>query len=569
MALYNVKLPDGSTLKLEGPDGASDQEVIARAQTLVRQERPNESYARPVMERTGIANRRPGYLGATAQSFTNGATAGWGDKIAAALDAVDPFHKLTAPDAKSVWDGSSLSDAYSANLAHEQDVTKAGQEDHPILSALGSVGGALASPLARLIRGGGVASSLANSALYGGSYGAGQAKSGDELNGLVSGAAEGVAGDLLGRGVVGGLSHVLAPVGNQAVQRLRAAGVPLTFGQIVGGPVKAAEDKLTSVPGVGDLIQRGRRRSIEGFNRAAINEALSPIAAKLPGNIDVGRSAAEFGQQAASDAYDTALNSMSFTPDSQFVADLTAARNSAVQLPDHARQFFDTVLKRDVDPFTGAAMDGRQLQSIKRGLDKRIASLSGPTASPADQLAIEPLEQVRDALMGNAFRANPDKVEAYRNADAAFSRMQRINDATARMKSDKAFSPLSFSGAVSRRGYGTSTAKVARGDAAMQDLSDAASEVLPSSIPDSGTAGRVMMAAAIGGPAAMIAPKALLADAAASIPYIPGIDRLIETLIAGERPAAVKAAGSALRKKAPLAGRLAGSSLLYGLGEPQ
>jgi hypothetical protein len=144
-------------------------------------------------------------------------------------------------------------------------------------------------------------------------------------------------------------------------------------------------------------------------------------------------------------------------------------------------------------------------------LDKRLASFQKQSASPADELTLEPLQQVHDAIMAAAERQNPKLFADYENANAAFARVQRINDATAKMRSDKEFTPNAFAQAVAKRGYGTTTARVAAGDANMQKLADAMMKVLPSSVPDSGTP---LRSAVIGGSALGVAGKAGLLGAA-------------------------------------------------------
>lgn len=568
MPEYTVKLPDGGTLKLNGPEGASDQEIIAQAQRLIAQERPGKAYATPQIDRQKIPGGVPDRSGviagvdAAVRGAANGYTGGLADRFAAAANTVLPLDE----GSQSGWQNG-FGEAYRANLAQQQATTNADNTASPAMSSIGNIGGALASPLSRLIPAGAAGSGLAgrlmtngaNDALYGALYSGAQADYGKEDDALTGGAATGAAGGLAGNLLAGATGRVLAPATSAAVRKLRGAGVPMTFGQIMGGPVKSAEDRMTSIPGLGDLINRGRRNSLEGFNRAAVNEALSPIGEALPAGVKVGREAARYGQEATSKAYDQALSSMSIVPDPTFRGDLSKVQASSASLPDAQRQYFDTVMERDVRPFMqGQTIDGKGVQSLKRGLDKRLSTLGKQSASPADELAAEPLEEMRAAIMNTAERQNPQQFSDYMDADGAYARMQRINDAASRMRSDKEFTPNGFAGAVARKGYGTTTAKVARGDALMQELADAASEVLPSQYPDSGSAGRIGLAALLGGGAAgaAFAPKTALAGAALSLPYIPGIDRAVEMAIAGQRPASVRAVGGALRRKARVAGAI-------------
>jgi hypothetical protein len=125
---------------------------------------------------------------------------------------------------------------------------------------------------------------------------------------------------------------------------------------------------------------------------------------------------------------------------------------------------------------------------IKRGLNEKISQFKGD-ANGAD-LAGD-LEDLRDSFMQFAERADPKNAAAYRAADAANAKLKRVETAAAGTK-DGVFSPQQFRSAVGRRGYGTTTANLAAGTAPMQDLATDASTVLPSTVPDSGTGGRLL-----------------------------------------------------------------------------
>ena len=121
------------------------------------------------------------------------------------------------------------------------------------------------------------------------------------------GAAAGTAAKLVGSGV----SRVLSPKPSEAVQQLMEAGVKLTPGQRLGGVAKRIEDAATSIPGVGDAIRMGQRDAIKSFNRAAIDEALSPVGVKLPSNIESGREAVNFAKTTLGKGYDDVLSNTS------------------------------------------------------------------------------------------------------------------------------------------------------------------------------------------------------------------------------------------------------------------
>ena len=77
----------------------------------------------------------------------------------------------------------------------------------------------------------------------------------------------------------------------------------------------------------------------------------------------------------------------------------------------------------------------------------------------------------------------------------------------------------------------------AQGKALMQDLSDPAKSVMPSGVPNSGTADRFNIAN----------PQAWLGAAGAAL-YQPGVQKLAQATLTGARPASVRAMVEALRK---------------------
>ena len=92
----------------------------------------------------------------------------------------------------------------------------------------------------------------------------------------------------------------------------------------------------------------------------------------------------------------------------------------------------------------------------------------------------------------------------------------------------------------------------------MQDLTDAGVQVLPSKIPDSGTAGRSALVSALlgaGGAGSYQAYPTVTALGAgiagtAALPYLPGARNALTTLV-GKRPESAKKLADAIRELAP------------------
>jgi hypothetical protein len=113
------------------------------------------------------------------------------------------------------------------------------------------------------------------------------------------------------------------------------------------------------------------------------------------------------------------------------------------------------------------------------------------TTSPdADQQQLgEALDMARTALRDAAGRANPAEAERLSNINQGWASLVQVERAALTGKNG-VFSPNSYSNAVRATNNTTRRRGYARGEALNQDLADAASEVLPSDIADSGTGSR-------------------------------------------------------------------------------
>lgn len=337
---------------------------------------------------------------------------------------------------------------------------------------------------------------VATDAAVGGLTGLGSSDSLADIPGNVaSNAGLAALGGVLGRGAVKTVAGVASPIAAPAIKRLNDAGVVMTPGQILGAGgglfgrmVKGVEDRLAGFPVIGDAINGTRRAGVEDFNRAAINDAIAPIGGSAQG---VGHEGIAAARQQVSDAYTDALGKMKAIPDPQGLGEIQAVGQRVGGMADDQQRAFEDIMANDVRPYVkgaGGQIEGQDLQAIKQGLDREIAR-RGPTASPQDQALADRLREVRASFMSMAARTDPAGAEAFAKADAAHALLSRVEGAAAKSK-DGVFSPNQFRQAVTKRGYGTTTRNVADGTAPMQQLATDASTVLPSTVPDSGTAGR-------------------------------------------------------------------------------
>ncbi len=432
-------------------------------------------------------------------------------------------------------------------------------------NAIGRLGGASIGRFApQLLQGGArgqFGRNLATDATYGATYGG--VTEGDPLTGAALGGVGSAGGQALGRvagAAVGGVN--LSP----AAQALRDRGVRLTGGRMLGDMASAVEDKAMSIPVVGDMIRRRSGEAFGDFNRAAFEEAGQPIGYK-PSMI--GEVGIEQFQNAVSDAYDNATAGVNAPLDGQFVTDMAGAIQRAQNLPPDLRRGLGEILDARVNPINDAgALTGKAYQQAMRALK---ASRSKPPAKfeGFEQEYRDVVSGVMDALTAQAQRGGGQPaIEGLAAANAANRNLKILEDASldrakigTQTGEAEVFLPSQLIAAArkSEKRYGPSSLK---------QLGKDGQAVLPSTVPNSGTADRAIQfalgAGALGGGAA--------SDAALGTnivnPYTLGAAGLLAAggtragqnltgAILNARPASARALGQAIRKRKGLFGSAA------------
>ena len=142
------------------------------------------------------------------------------------------------------------------------------------------------------------------------------------------------------------------------------------------------------------------------------------------------------------------------------------------------------------------------------------------------------LRELQQSLRETLQRANPQVSQELSRINQAYAMLTRLQRAAGGAgATEGVFTPAQLSSAVRAGDRSARHGAFARGDALMQDLSDAAKGVMPGTVPDSGTAGRLFL----GGLSAWVSPQAAAGLGAASIPYLPGLNRL-SAMALGRRP---------------------------------
>lgn len=399
---------------------------------------------------------------------------------------------------------------------------------------------------------------LAGDTAYGAMQGFNTAQDGQGARGALTGAATAGGFNMLGTGAGKLIGGAIGGIRNEGARRLTDAGFPLTLGQMAaqggmaGRAIKSTEDKLMSLPLVGDLIGARRTEGMEKFVEKTIDDALAPIGG---GKFGAGTEAVQAAHQRISEAYTAALQPMRLQSDSGLANSFASIQRQAAMLPKPMQEVFDDVIQH-ANSFFGpkGELTGEGLQAIKQTLDSEASKLTGvPGSNGASRL----LKETREALFEMAKRQDPDRFALYRKADDAFSRMMPVNNAAANaVNNSGVFSPAQFGTALKATDQSVRKTATAAGTRPQQDLQQIAQDILPSKTPDSGSYGRMALntaALGAGGAATYMDANYAIPMAALALPATKMGRAMIQNTLV-RRPDSFRAAGDALRRNAHLGG---------------
>jgi len=426
------------------------------------------------------------------------------------------------------------------------------QKERPISTAVGEGATLALTPMVRPFAGAGAASQIGNAAISNAipsllSYGTAKDKVTDALvaGGLGAGATAAVRG----------ASRVISPEVSPQLKTLLEAGVTPTPGQVMGGTAKRIEDKMTSAPLLGDAIVKSQTRAVEEFNKAAINRGLSKIGEKVD---EVGREGVEQAAIKISDAYENLLPKLSVKVDQPFAADLQKIHGMAQNLPEPQAKQFNTIVGQNLaNRFSpNGGMAGETLKEAESTLGYYVRQYKG-AGDPDQRMLGDALQEVQKSLRDLVTRSNPQHAKELKDINTAFANQVRVERAAGLNKSDGIFSPANLASAVKAEDRSARKNQFAKGNALMQDLSDAGVSVLGRSIPDSGTAGRVGVMAALANPSSMAGTAA--GALGGSLLYTEPAQKVIAAILA-KRPELAIQLGQQVNNAAPRLGMATGAA---------
>jgi len=354
--------------------------------------------------------------------------------------------------------------------------------------------------------------------------------------------------------IAGAVGRVISPKAstNPQLAMLRDAGVTPTVGQALGGAANKAEEKLTSVPIVGDMIARARGKSIDSFNNAAINRATAPIGVRVNGS---GQQAVREAGDALSNAYDDVLGSIKGVSfDNQFSSDLGQLKQMTSGLVPDMQRKFDKLLQDKVmsrmSPSGGLAPE--TYKAIDSELKQEAARWSKSAMASESELG-DAISQLHSLLNQQMRRSNPDVADKLAKIDQGWANLVRIEGAAkAGKNAEGVFTPGQLNQAISAADQSTRKRAVARGTALMQDLGNAGQSVIGNKVPNSFTTDRALLSlGSLGGYAISPAiPGALLAGGAL---YTQPAQNALVRMVAN-RPDFAPALAQGIRRAAPMLG---------------
>jgi hypothetical protein len=376
----------------------------------------------------------------------------------------------------------------------------------------------------------------------------------------------GTAGGALVHGAVTGASRVISPNAstNPQLQLLRNEGVRPTVGQSLGGWANRVEEKLQSVPIIGDAIQSARQSAGNDLSVAAINRSLAQVGQQLPAGV-TGNEAVLFARRALGDSYDNLLPHMAVRQDPQFAQGVGTLRNMVQQgaISTGARNQFERFLANEVNPlFQGqqASMTGETLKRLQSKITEQINRTAASTNAD-ERLLSQAYRELGDQLNQLSVRSNPalaNELQAVNTGWANFKRVQKAASSVA--AEDGQFNPAQLHNAVKAADRSKDKARFAEGNALMQDLSAAGKNLLANKVPNSGTVDRLLLGGGALGTGLFnpLIPAGLVTGAAA---YTQPAQAVLRGLVAS-RPGLAQPVANAVRQTSPYLAPVGGNGLL-------
>lgn len=357
---------------------------------------------------------------------------------------------------------------------------------------------------------------------------------------------------------IGMLGKVIAPALAKGVDALNASGIRTTLGQTLGGVAKSTEDRLAGFPVIGDLIKNQRLTGITDFQRAVYTKALEPLgpeAAAYAKKLPVGNEGIAKVGDYLSNSYEAALDrSVPNVVSPEFATNLA---NLRYLLPgDALRQKFSDIIQSTIQSKITPAgtLTPSVAKDIESSLGKYAQAYKG--GSGDDYLFSSALKEAQAEVRALVAKNNPEIAPIIQATNDGWSTLVQMENAAraAGARKDGLFTPNQFLAAVQKGDNSVRKRAFSRGEIKNQEFAQDAAKVLPNEVPDSGTAGRNVMAAGLAGLFhEAITPGMMATGAVATLPYLPVVGAPLSMLMTA-RPQAMTTLGDLVKRAAPYLG---------------
>lgn len=381
-------------------------------------------------------------------------------------------------------------------LVSDDTVNQMKERDKPIeqsgLGRAGMVSSQVASFLPTSMIPG--ANTYTGSALIGAGVGAMQPTAENEsrlANSLI-----GAGGGVVGRALAGTPSKLLNPKVSPQQELLMKEGVPLTPGMAGGNAANIAEQKLMSLPFIGNAIRQGRERSQAAFNKAALNRALAPIGKQVD---DTGSAGIAQVRTALNNAYDDLLPDYGVTVDNASAAALKNL-DELVQgglSPTQSNRFNQIMQNSVFGKMTPQGnMSGRSYKDILSNLG-RLGREYGKSADPEQRSLGQALNEAQRILKEAGSKQHPEFASALQKIDEGWRNYSVLRRAmsTVGADPDRGFTASQLRNAAKAGDSTVGKRAFGEGQAVMQDLANAGKGVVDDLFPNSGTTDRFLSGA--------------------------------------------------------------------------
>ena len=381
--------------------------------------------------------------------------------------------------------GQGFTPAFTESLAESERKAGEFRKDFPVTSTAAQIAGSIPTGIAGLGR---VAATRFGQALprfsqilTGGGLGA--VSGGLMTEGDIAQRGTGAAvGGLVGTGL--GVAGETLPRVTAQAKELLSEGIPLTVGQSFGPFLKSAEALATRVPIVREIVRGAERRAIEGFDRVAIEDALSSINFKMPAD-KVGRDAIKAADDAINEAYEKAIPASGIANTQPVYKDFDAIVQRNIDLPKTEFDQLRKIFKKALDPALfdeKLAMGGEHTKKALSYLGRKAFELSKSPDENKKQMG-RALYNAKQQLTEELIRQNP-AAKALLDVNKAFYRFQPVLKASMAAPSQAGvFTPNQLVRGMQNVGK----KKAAIGEMPGQRIAESSQALMARDIPDSGT----------------------------------------------------------------------------------